>query len=218
MNQHIIYVPKRPLEFKWKTPDGNMALVFEGKLNIEQRAATWIATTAACIPATIMACYYLEDMYLYAMLFGMHVPNAYYFFDGRRAKEEMESHVKKMYVYRNGSQLLLETYDGVLHKINIIDSESSRIGENPRDKKSLLFTMTNSGRSFHLSNKDVDNMDYDLVDRVVRGIAVDTKRSQKVFHHLLAKQIPENLKPEQFSRHQPSISSGQQIHSNKTVW
>ena len=48
--------------------------------------------------------------------------------------------------------------------------------------------MANSGRSFTISNDKVEDMDYDMIDRLIRGICVDTKRSQKVFHHLLAKE------------------------------
>ena len=118
----------------------------------------------------------------------MYLPTIYYGIDSRRAKDDMGNFIQKMYLYRNGTQLLVETYDGVQHKLNIVDSDHSNISEWTGDKKSLLFTMYNSGRKFSLCNKDVEDMDYDLIDRLVRGIAVDTKRSQKVFHHLLAKQ------------------------------
>jgi len=61
-------------------------------------------------------------------------------------------------------------------------------------------------------------MDYDLIDRLVRGISIDTDRSQKVFHHLIDKKMPANLRPDSLTRYLPAWTVGQQLYSNKTVW
>ena len=59
----------------------------------------------------------------------MYLPTIYYGVDSRRAKDDMANFIKKMYLYRNGTQLLVETYDGVQHKLNIVDSDHSSISE-----------------------------------------------------------------------------------------
>jgi hypothetical protein len=64
----------------------------------------------------------------------------------------------------------------VLHKLNLIDNDEFNIAADK--EKNMNFLMCNSGREYFLSNKDVVGvMDYDLIDRLVRGISVDTERS-----------------------------------------
>ena len=45
--------------------------------------------------------------------------------------------------------------------------------------------MNNSGREYLLSNKDCKVIDYDLVDRLIKGIRVDTLKFQKLYNRLL---------------------------------
>jgi propanediol dehydratase large subunit len=74
----------------------------------------------------------------------------------------------------------------VQHKLNLIDNDEFDIAT--AKDKSMNFIMVNSGRQYFLNNKDVVGiMDYDLIDRLIRGISIDTERSQKVFHHLIDK-------------------------------
>lgn len=61
----------------------------------------------------------------------------------------------------------------MLHRLNIIDNTEHEIIEN---NKSLTFVMTNSGRPFFLNNKDAIHIDYDIIDRILKGICVDSKR------------------------------------------
>lgn len=72
--------------------------------------------------------------------------------------------------------MVIETFDKVIHKVNILDNHSNEFAE--AKDGSLIFVMINSGRRFHLATKDAKVIDYDLTDRVVRAIAVDTTRSQ----------------------------------------
>ena len=67
----------------------------------------------------------------------------------------------------------METYDKMLHKLNIIDNEEHEIVEN---KDHLLFVMNNSGREFLIANKNAPVIDYDLLDRVLKGICIDTNK------------------------------------------
>lgn len=90
--------------------------------------------------------------------------------------------------------------------MNIIDNREYAIRD--QKDKSLLFVMKNSGRDFTFTNKDVVGMDYDIADRLVRGICIDTTRSQKVFHHILSKQIPANLHADKFTRYLPAWTIG----------
>jgi len=73
--------------------------------------------------------------------------------------------------------LLAQTYDKVQHKLNLIDNNEFNVKTNKKDK-SMEFVMINSNRKYYLSNKHVKGyMDYDLIDRLVRGISIDTVRS-----------------------------------------
>jgi sporulation protein YlmC with PRC-barrel domain len=43
--------------------------------------------------------------------------------------------------------------------------------------KSIVFVMKNAGREFYLSTKNAVKIDYNLIDRVIRAICVNTDRS-----------------------------------------
>ena len=70
---------------------------------------------------------------------------------------------------QNGQQIVLETYDGNLQKLNILQSDKYSIDTAP-DGKSILFTMCNCERDFELSTEAAKVIDFDLVDRIVKGI------------------------------------------------
>lgn len=59
----------------------------------------------------------------------------------------------------------------MLHKLNIIDNDEHEIVDN---KDHLLFVMNNSGREFLIANKNAKYIDYDLIDRILKGVCVDT--------------------------------------------
>lgn len=54
--------------------------------------------------------------------------------------------------------------------------------------KSLVFLMSNSGRDFYISASNASLIDLNLIDRILRSICVDTRRSTAVFHHILNKE------------------------------
>jgi len=85
----------------------------------------------------------------------------------------------------NGSQLILRTFDGVMHKASIIENREHEVIQ---IKNSLIFVMKNSGREYLISCKDAKMMNYELIDRIVRAICVETNRTTQVFHHLIHKQ------------------------------
>ena len=70
-----------------------------------------------------------------------------------------------MWLMKNGEQLVLKSYAGVTHKVNIAQNEKYSI--TPSKDNELLFVMHNSGRNWTFSNKDAKHFDYDLVDRVI---------------------------------------------------
>lgn len=81
---------------------------------------------------------------------------------------------------------MVQTFDGVLHKLNIMDNDEYEIFD--AKDKTLVFQMQNSGRDFYIAVKNAKDVDYNLIDRLVRAICVDTRRSTGVFHHILHKE------------------------------
>ena len=81
--------------------------------------------------------------------------------------------------------MLAQTYDGMFHRLNIIDNNEHEIVEN---KDHLVFVMNNSGREYLLGNKDCVKMDYDMIDRLMKGICIDTLKFQKLYNRLLYRQ------------------------------
>lgn len=78
--------------------------------------------------------------------------------------------------------MIVETYDKMLHKLNIIDNNEHEIVEN---KDHLVFVINNNGREYLLANKNAKLIDYDLIDRIMKGIRVDTAKFQKLYNRLI---------------------------------
>lgn len=80
---------------------------------------------------------------------------------------------------------MARTVDGKLHKINIIENDQYNI-ENEKDG-TLQFEIYNGGKKFVILSRNVNSFDFNMIDRLIRAICVDTKSSTNVFHHILAK-------------------------------
>lgn len=143
-------------------------------------------TSCALVPSFIASAWLLpvaQGMYAApttAALLGYSLRRWY------RAKKFMSTHAEKMWLLENGQQLVIETMDGVLHKVNIMNNDSYEIVD--RGKYGLVFLMDNSARTFYFATKFAVKADINMLDRVVRGIQVDTKKNTRVFHHQLAKE------------------------------
>ena len=77
--------------------------------------------------------------------------------------------------------------------------------------------MTNCGRNFQLSNKQAKTLDYDLLDRVIHSVPIDTTRHQSLYHHLVFKQIPLNLRPSQYFVYAPEWTN-KNFNSSRFIW
>lgn len=75
-----------------------------------------------------------------------------------------------MWLLKNGDQLIIQTFDRMLHRLNIIDNDEHEIVDKTNY---LLFIMNNSGRKFVVNNKNAVLLDYDLLDRIMKGIRID---------------------------------------------
>ena len=93
--------------------------------------------------------------------------------------------VEKMWLLKNGDQVVVKTFDGVLHKVDIVQIEEHEV--QTKKNKELINVMTSFGRSFSMSNKNAQYLDYDLVDRVIPVVPVDTVKHQSLYHHLIYK-------------------------------
>jgi len=90
-----------------------------------------------------------------------------------------------MWLLKNGDQVVVRTFDGVLHKLDIVHVEAHEVLT--KKNKELVFVMDVCGRSFSMSNKNAEYIDYDLVDRVIHAVPVDTVKHQSLYHHLIYK-------------------------------
>jgi hypothetical protein len=208
----VKYIPKKRLNFGFASPEGPLALIYEASDAYYKRANNWKLSTAAALPAAGLAYYSLGAAYMWAypMLFLPAVFNLYDFAKLNLIVYKTEVH--RMWLYQNGDQVLVQTYDGMLHRMNIIDNNEHEIVEN---KDHLVFVMNNSGREYLLSNKDCKVIDYDLVDRLIKGIRVDTLKFQKLYNRLLYRQTPTNLRPSTFNRFIPQAFD---LRSSRTIW
>lgn len=74
----------------------------------------------------------------------LFLPTAYHLFDYAKLKGVVfKTEAHKVWLYKNGEQFLMQTYDGMLHRMNIIDNQTHMIVDN---KDHLVFVINNSGR------------------------------------------------------------------------
>jgi len=181
----VRYIPKRRMRFDFNSPEGPLSLVFHSSDNFYKRANNWKLSTAVALPASIMAYMTLgaQFWWAYPMLF---VPSLFNLYDMAKLKLIVfKTEVYKMWIYQNGNQILLQTYDGMLHRLNIIDNSEHEIVEN---KDHLVFVMNNSGREYLLANKNAQRIDYDMIDRLMKGVCIDTLKFQKLYNRLIYRQ------------------------------
>ena len=183
--QHIRYIPTKRLHFDFISPEGPLALLFESSDHLSKRAQNWKISTAVAIPAATLAYYTLGAAYwwAYPMLFLSSLVHLY-----DRARLEFlvyKTEGKRLWLFQNGDQILMETYDGQLHRMNIKDNTEHEIVE---QKNHLVFVIENSGRTYLMSNLDCKKLDYNLVDRIMKGISIDTTKFQSLYNRLIYRQ------------------------------
>ena len=141
----------------------------------------WALTT---IPAITLVSYYFSLSLLTSSV--ILLPAGYNLYDMAKLKLIVfRSEVHKLWLLKNGDQVLVQTFDKMLHRLNIIDNKEHEIVENTDH---LVFVMNNSGREYLIANKNSVILDYDLIDRVIKGIRVDTTKFQKLYNRLIFRQ------------------------------
>ncbi len=87
----------------------------------------------------------------------------------------------------------------MLHRLNIGDTFHHEVVD---EKDHMMFVLNNSGRNYKLRTKNA-TLDYDIIDRVMKGICVDTSRSQNAYNRLTFRKLPANLRPTQLNHWVP---------------
>ena len=49
----------------------------------------------------------------------------------------------------------------------------------------MVFAVNNCGREYYITSKGCDKIDYDLIDKMMKGVAIDTKKFQKLYNRLI---------------------------------
>ena len=57
----------------------------------------------------------------------MLLPSFYYYLAGKKAQKSILDSVQRMWLMKNGDQVVLETADGVMHKANIVHNTEHAI-------------------------------------------------------------------------------------------
>ena len=115
----------------------------------------------------------------------MLLPALYSMYDSYRANREFKDLVKRMFLLKNGDQIVCETFDGLMHKMNI--SLNTEYEIKVKKGKELVWIMSNCKRDFFLSNKDAHYVDYDLIDKIIHAVPVDTVKHLSLYHNLIYK-------------------------------
>jgi hypothetical protein len=102
-----------------------------------------------------------------------------------RQQKDLAYTIRRMYLLENGQQIVLETYDGVLQRLNILQNDEY---SHDSTGDGIVFTITNGERDFKIKTQGATLIDYDLTDRIVKGICVDTKKRGNLHHRIFERQ------------------------------
>lgn len=101
-----------------------------------------------------------------------------------------------------------------MHKLNIMQNKNftvSKIG------KELRFKMENGDRGYFLTTDNAKTIDYDVIDRIMNSVRIDTVRNQGLYHNLIYKSVPANLRAQEYNRYLPQYNS-KNFNSSKFIW
>uniref|UniRef100_A0A7S3CKH6 Uncharacterized protein n=1 Tax=Strombidium rassoulzadegani TaxID=1082188 RepID=A0A7S3CKH6_9SPIT len=99
--------------------------------------------------------------------------------------------------------------------MNIAQIETHKVVK--KKDRSLEFRFTQYGQKFSFVNKDARKIDYELLDKVIHAITIDTEKFQGLYHNLIYKQVPSNLRPDFYMRHVPQYFA-RNLGSNQFLW
>lgn len=177
-------MPRRRLDFNLETPDGKVALVYKAGPSSRLDASS-VVLGSAIVPA-LLAPYLVPPELLFYSYSALFLPSIYALMRRGRNKRQARGDVEEMHLFENGEQLLVRTADGVLHKLDILHTESHHLEDGKNG--SLAFVMENSGRPYRIETKGALAVDFPLLDKLAKAICVDTKRSQTLYHRLVSRQ------------------------------
>lgn len=141
-------------------------------------AANMVAMTAAPFIVPLELIYFVQPVLFMTM--------GYCFRQFQKLNIDKRETVNKMYLLENGQQLIVETYDGILHKLTIGDNHEHEIHTDKKD--GVVFIMYNSDRPFKIKAKNASLIDFNLVDRLIKSVSIETKKSTNLYHHLIERQ------------------------------
>jgi len=175
-NHHIRFVPPRRLDFNLETPDGRVTRIF--KAAPESSFSMWNLVIATCAPATFFYDLLLpaEPLLQTGASFFFPTMALYAAYVQRMKRKVSQRNVDEAFLYENGEQMLVKTMDGVLHKLDIIHNDTHRLAENK--DKSLIFVIENADREYFFNSKQAEQLDYQIIDKIIRAVCVDTRRTQ----------------------------------------
>ena len=114
----------------------------------------WKLALASALPAAISAAFLVPPAFLPFAYPAIFAPALYGLYDAKKVRKAFQTEVLKMYLLKNGAQMLLETCDGLIHKVNILENHKNEFAE--AKDGSLVFVMVNNGRRFTLTTKDAE--------------------------------------------------------------
>jgi hypothetical protein len=83
--------------------------------------------------------------------------------------------------------------------------------------KELRFKVENGDRGYFLTTETAKFIDYDLIDRIMNSVRIDTVRHQGLYHNLIYKSVPMNLRAQEYNRYLPQYNS-KNFNSSKFIW
>lgn len=81
----------------------------------------------------------------------------------------------------------------------------------------MRFNFQSANRNFFISDKQAKYLDYDLLDRILHNVRIDTLRFQGLYHNLLYKKLPLNLRPDIFNTFKPQYDD-MKFNSSRFMW
>ena len=129
-NQHLRYIPKSRLKFDYQSGDGPLCLLYEGK-DLKGLRKFLPNLWKIVLPLNFTSVYFASmiagpqtSTFMYPLMF---LPSYFTHRSGSKAREQSMDQIRKLWLMKNGDQIVCQTYDGVMHKMNIVHNAKHEI-------------------------------------------------------------------------------------------
>ena len=103
--------------------------------------------------------------------------------------------IEQIWLLKNGDQILVKTYDGIMHKLCIQEITDYNLIDKQTHMEIII---NNCGKMYEMSTKNKKFINFIILDKIIKGVCIETDRTKG------KARTPANLRAKIFVEVRPS--------------